>query len=264
MANPDMGGNHDDRHWHTPAHHQQPQRHSGLFGRGIERTIGLTALAFALIVGGFVVKDAVLASGKDKSGVKTSLVQRLGDNARAYSIEGYDNSGRYAMFDVVVLTKDYGWVLGSSEELEREGQRLTPADIEQRILAPRLRNEISTAEQIIAVGIASQEGDLKREIARGQARANTTAALIRSSLSENVPVYTLNLGRYLEPCEACETTDTSWQRPFVVIAVREADDGTNIRQALHMALSDTENLPSPSRYSSFDMRRTRAAGRPGT
>lgn len=265
MANHPSEREDPNQPWNAPAPYEPdpytpeygPARHGGLFGRGIERTIGLTTLAFIALITGFVIKDAVFANAKDKSGVKASLIQRIGDNARSYSIEGYDNQGRYALFDVVVLTKDYGWVQGSSDELERAGRRLSQRDIEDRILAPRLRSEIASAEHVIAVGLASQEGELKREIARGQDRARATASMIRSAVSENVPIYTLNLGRYLEPCEACETEDTSWQRPFVVIAVREADRGANLRQALHMALSDTTNLPSPARYSTFDLSRYR-------
>jgi hypothetical protein len=64
-------------------------------------------------------------------------------------------------------------------------------------------------------------------------------------------MWTLNLGRYLEPCVECEDADTSWQRPFIVIAVRRTDNGANISEALADAMSDTQNLPSPSRYSAF-------------
>ena len=39
--------------------------------------------------------------------------------------------------------------------------------------------------------------------------------------------------------------------PFIVIAVRKADDGAHISEALADAMSDTINLPSPDRYSTF-------------
>ncbi len=61
----------------------------------------------------------------------------------------------------------------------------------------------------------------------------------------------VEFGRYVEPCVECEDADTSWQRPFIVIAVRKAEDGTHISEALADAMSDTINLPSPARYSTF-------------
>ena len=66
-------------------------------------------------------------------------------------------------------------------------------------------------------------------------------------------MWTLNLGRYLDPCTDCEDAETSWQRPFVVIAVRDTDEGVNLSEALRSAMSDKENLPSPDRYSTFAM-----------
>jgi hypothetical protein len=227
----------------------------GLFGRGAERTIGLLALLFTVVVGGFVVKDAIVAGAKDKSGVRTSIAARWNDRTLAFPIEGTDSAGRYALFDVVVLTKDYGWVHGSTEELERDGRRLTAAEIEAEVLAPQLREGLGSARELIAVGLASQEGELEREVQRAGLRASRIAAWVRPTVDTRIPMWTLNLGRYLEPCTECETADTSWQRPFIVIALRQADDGTNIGEALHMALSETSNLPSPSRYSTFALAR---------
>ena len=82
-------------------------------------------------------------------------------------------------------------------------------------------------------------------------RANRIAAWVKAAVDPSIPMSTLNLGRYLEPCSDCETGDTSWQRPFIVIAVKQADSGTNIGEALQNAMSGKENLPSPSRYSTF-------------
>ena len=64
-------------------------------------------------------------------------------------------------------------------------------------------------------------------------------------------MWTLNLGRYVDLCVECEDADTSWQRPFIVIAVRKAEDGAHISEALANAMSNTINLPSPDRYSTF-------------
>ena len=119
----------------------------------------------------------------------------------------------------------------------------------------QLREGLGTAKELIAVGLASVEGNIENEIQRGGLRANRIAEWVRSAVDPAIPMSTLNLGRYLEPCTNCETDDTSWQRPFIVIAVRQADAGTNIGEALQNAMSDKENLPSPSRYSTFALAR---------
>lgn len=222
-----------------------------LFGRGGEAWIGALALAFTLGVGGLIVKDAINAKYKDKTGVKRILPLRWNERTLVFPIEGADAAGRRALFDVVVLTKNYGWTLGSTEELERGSQKLTAEEIQDEVLAPQLREGLGRAKELIAVGVASQEGDVEKETHRAGLRAKRTAEWVKGVVADNIPMWTLNLGRYTDVCTDCEEGDTSWQRPFMVVAVKQSDPGTNLAEALNNALSDKENLPSPSRYSSF-------------
>lgn len=224
-----------------------------LFGAREEAIIGLVALLFAAGIAGLVLKDAYVARFKDKSGVQRITALKWNERTLVFPIEGFDTAGRRALFDVVVLTKNYGWVLGSTTELERDGEKLNAKAIEEEVLAPQLREGLGRARELIAVGVASQEGELEREIQRGGLRATRIAQWVRGALGEKVPMWTLNLGRYLDPCTNCEDAETSWQRPFVVIAVGETEAGVNIGEALRNAMSDKENLPSPDRYSTFAM-----------
>ena len=223
-----------------------------LFGAHTREVLaGLLTLLFATATFGVVIKDAINAKYKDKTGVKRIIPVRWNDRTLVFPIEGTDRSGRRALFDVVVLTKNYGWVLGSTEELARGDQKLGPEDIENEILAPQLRTGLSSAKELIAVGIASQEGAVETETHRAGLRAKRTAEWVRGAVDAKIPMSTLNLGRYVEPCSECEDPDTSWQRPFMVIAVKQSDPGTDIGEALRSALSDKQNLPAPERYSSF-------------
>jgi hypothetical protein len=222
-----------------------------LFGARYEALIGILALLFSAGVFGLVVKDAMLSGTKDKSGLRRIIAKKWNERTMAFPIEGMDKAGHNALFDVVVLTKDYGWIKGSTTELERGETKLTAEDVENEVLAPQLREGLGAAKELIAVGLASVEGNIENEIQRGGLRANRIAEWVKSAVDPSIPMSTLNLGRYLEPCSDCETDDTSWQRPFIVIAVKQADAGTNIGEALQNAMSDKENLPSPSRYSTF-------------
>ena len=224
---------------------------SRLFGNRREALIGVLVLLFTAVIGGLVVRDAILSTSKDKSGLRRIIAKKWNERTLAFPIDGTDSAGRYALFDVVVLTKNYGWIKGSTTELERGDTRLTAEDIENEVLAPQLREGLGTARELIAVGLASQEGEPQAEIQRGGLRAKRIAEWVRDAVDPSIPMSTLNLGQYSEPCEDCETDDTSWQRPFIVIAVRQAEPGTNIGEALRSALSDKENLPSPDRYSTF-------------
>lgn len=213
--------------------------------------VGAVILLFTLGVFGSVAWDAYLSNTKDKSGVRRVVVKRWNDRTLVFPIEGEDRAGRRALFDVVVLTKNYGWVRGSTTELEKDDRRLSPDEIQSEVLAPQLRQGLGSARGLIAVGLASQEGDVAREEQRGGLRAIRTAQWVQEALGTRIPMWTLNLGRYVDPCADCEDSDTSWQRPFIVIAVRQVDDGTHISEALADAMSGTTNLPAPSRYSTF-------------
>ena len=217
----------------------------------MQTAIGVLVLLFTIGVFGFVIRDAIVSSSKDKTGAKRIIATRWNERTLVFPIEGVDKSNRHVVFDVVVLTKDYGWVRGSTTELEKGERRLLPDEIQNEVLAPQLRKGLGSARALIAVGLASQEGDVSREEQRGGLRAIRTAELVRGAVGTSIPMWTLNLGRYVEPCVECEDEDTSWQRPFIVIAVRRADNGAHISEALADAMSNTQNLPSPSRYSTF-------------
>ncbi|HPG89499.1 MAG TPA: hypothetical protein PLD46_07570 [Hyphomicrobium sp.] len=226
-----------------------------LFGARKEVLVGVLALLFSASIGSLIVRDAILSTSKDKTGLRRIIANKWNDRTLAFPIDGKDSAGRYALFDVVVLTKNYGWVKGSTTELERGETRLTAEDVENEVLAPQLRQGLRSAQELIAVGLASYEGEKDAEIQRGGLRAQRIAQWVRSAVDQSIPMSTLNLGQYAQLCDDCETEDTSWQRPFIVIAVRRAEPGTNIGEALRDAMSGKENLPSPDRYSSFAIAR---------
>ena len=145
---------------------------------------------------GFVIRDAIVSSSKDKTGAKRIIATRWNERTLVFPIEGIDKSNRHVVFDVVVLTKDYGWVRGSTTELEKGERRLSPDEIQNEVLAPQLRKGLGSARALIAVGLASQEGDVAREEQRGGLRAIRTAELVRGAVGPAIPMWTLNLGRY--------------------------------------------------------------------
>jgi hypothetical protein len=174
-----------------------------------------------------------------------------------FAIEGKDKAGRRGTFDVVVAKKEFLWVRGSSDDIEKEGKIITGTDVASQVLDAESRAGLENAKEIIAVGTASQEGDAKEETERARKRAVRTAELVASGIDAKIPISSLNLGQYREPCKDCETGGTNWQRPFMVIAVKELEDGANLAEALTDAMTGKSKLPSPKSYSAFELTKFR-------
>ena len=83
------------------------------------------------------------------------------------------------------------------------------------------------------------------------------AELVAESVDPKIPIWSLNLGQYREPCKDCETGGTNWQRPFMVIAVKELEQNTNLGEALSDAMTGQSKLPSPKSYSAFELAKFR-------
>lgn len=229
---------------------------ASLFATRADVAVTLGALGLIGGVAATAVTDAVVRPDR-AAGRIAAVGKRVGDSATLFGIKGRDEAGRLGAFDLVVLDKRFNWVRGSTTEIVKDGQVLPVADVGGTVLSAEVRQSLARATEVIAVGTASREGDLTAETHRAGLRARQTAEWVAAAVPPRVPVYTLNLGQYRDECTACETDDTSWQRPFVVVAVRDKEHGTDIAQALAAAMSDKSNLPSLSAYSTFGLTRFR-------
>jgi len=186
--------------------------------------------------------------------VKVEAV-RWSDNSSVYSVIGRDRQGRKAWFDMLVLDKNYTWVNGSWSELDHNGAVLPAGDISSKIFNRQIRNGLARSGQFITVGVASSEGDPAEETLRASRRAKTSAIWLRQAMGEGISVLLLNLGQHQLRCDSCETSNTSWQRPFMIIGVRDKERGVILREALRDAFTGKSNLPSPANYSAFTLTR---------
>lgn len=174
-----------------------------------------------------------------------------------FAIEGHDKAGRRATFDVVVARKQFLWVRGSAEDLEKDGRKIAGDELTREVLDQEVIDGLANAHEIIAVGTASQEGDPAAEKARAGRRAARTAELVTAAIANDTPISSLNLGQYREAGAKKAAAATDWQRPFMIIAVKELEEGTVISEALADAMSGKEKLPSPASYSVFDLQKIR-------
>lgn len=246
-AHPEDRGKTRRRAWSLYSWSSRARWLKALFASRADAIASLGALALIGGVATTTVTEAVM--NHDLRGA--ARAERLGDNATTYGIEGRDAAGRRAAFDLVVLDKRFDWVRGSTTELQKDGEVIPAADIARTVLNEPVRLRLAQAVEIIAVGTASSEGDVETETHRAGQRAQQTASWVADAVPASIPVHTLNFGQYRNPCADCETADTSWQRPFMVVAVREKEPGTDIAEALAAAMQGKSNLPSVAAYSSF-------------
>lgn len=179
--------------------------------------------------------------------------KRWSDNSSVYSVVGRDAAGRKAWFDMLVWDKDFTWVRGSWEELEHKGQQLPEAAVQAKVFTRDVRNGLAQSAEFIAVGIASSEGDPIAERERAARRAATSARWLAAAMGDGVPITLLNLGQHRRRCDGCDTTNTNWQRPFMVIGVRKKQSGVVMHEALLDAFTGKSNLPAPESYSAFTL-----------
>ncbi len=224
-----------------------------LFKSPAEMAVAVGSLGVIGAVGGMTLVEAVGNRGLDTSSAGLVETERSTPSATVFTIEGWDKSGRRAVFDVVVAKKEFMWVRGSAEELEKEGRIIKADAIAGEVFDTEVTTALGSAREIIAVGTASQEGEPEQEKARAGRRAQLTADLAAKVAQPGTPVSTLNLGQYREPCAACETSGTSWQRPFIVVAAKDVEGGCNVGEALADALTGKTRLPSPASYSTFEI-----------
>ncbi len=230
---------------------------TSLFRSGSEVGFATASAGLVATVAGMTVLGAVETRRNSREPGVIAETKRQTKNSTVFQIIGFDKAGRRGVFDVVVLNKEFKWVLGSADALEHEGQVVTASDIATEVLDEDVRGGLAEAREIVAVGTASQEGEAANEIERAGKRALRTAEFAKTAAMDQAPLWTLNLGQYRDPCTSCETTGTSWQRPFIVIAVKELEDGTVLGEALNDAMTGKGEVPSPASYSAFDMKKVR-------
>jgi photosynthetic reaction center cytochrome c subunit len=175
------------------------------------------------------------------------------ESASLFRIEGKDSSGKKAAFDYIILTDDYTWVRGSAQQVSARGTTVPDADVAKRVIAPQLLSNLERATDLIAVGVASHEGEKVQEETRADQRAMTIAGWIKQMINTSAPLWKLNLGQYDKGCSGQQDADSSFQRPLMLAGVRAKDEGANLQEALADAISGKANLPSRACYSRFDM-----------
>ena len=101
------------------------------------------------------------------------------------------------------------------------GRKLIPeGEAANRIFAPKVREALAGASDLIAVGLASKDGIRAEEEARALARSKTVAGWITKVAKPETELWALTLGQYGKACKLQEDKDLSFERPVLFVGVR--------------------------------------------
>ena len=184
---------------------------------------------------------------------ETVQTQQWGSSV-IFLIEGRDAAQKRAAFDVAVLPTDLSWARKSSTVVTQGEAEIPEQETAERVFTSELRSGLERSSQVIAVGLASQEGQVEEETERAKQRAATAAGWLSAAVPAGKPIWMLNLGQFKGTCKAAEgLTGTSWQRPLIIVGIREQEEGVNLAEAFGDAISGKSNLPSRDCYTNFDL-----------
>ena len=237
-------------------------------GRGVSRgDVGIIFAVFAIILGIILwtrpepmekvaapSPPPAIAETPAAPGAETVQTQQWGGSV-VFPIEGRDAARKRAAFDVAVLPTDLAWARKSSTVVTQGDAEIPEQETADRVFTPELRDGLQRSTQVIAVGLASQEGQVEEETERARQRAATAAGWLAAAVPAEKGIWTLNLGQFKGTCKAAVegATGTSWQRPLIIVGIREQEDGVNLIEAFADAISGKSNLPSRDCYTNFDL-----------
>jgi hypothetical protein len=219
--------------------------------------VGFAALGGVVGVTSIAVVHPSLLPSIFASRQPVAVVTQHWDDDVVFPIDGVDRAGRAASFDVVLKTKGITWVRASADQLEKDGQPITAADLDSELFGPEVRYRLASSKDVIGVGVASQEGTVGQETARAEKRGRAAAAWLEQALPADTRVWVLNLGQFRSNCSDATNAGTGWERPFLMIGVRRQDASVNLGEALQSAMSGKTNLPSTDCYSRYDLAKLR-------
>jgi len=176
------------------------------------------------------------------------------EDAIYYRIAGKDKQGREAAFSFIILTNGYAWAKGSSTAVLLAGNAIPDAG---RLFAPKLRDSLARMTDVIAVGLATDEGKRVEEEARALARSKTFATWMKKVVKPAIPVWTLTLGQFEKACKTQKDKDLNFDQSVISIGVQSKGEGTNLQEALADAFGARADFPSRECYSRFDMLKIR-------
>ncbi|MBD2137655.1 protein kinase [Anabaena sp. FACHB-1237] len=148
---------------------------------------------------------------------------------------GKDSQGKVAEFNIAVLSVEYKWQLGSTYQINYNGQTITLDSLKSNLEQEGIQKIMENPDEIISVGTASCEGDINAEQNRALERSKQIQLLAKKIFSQTNSIRgyrLLNLGQFQrKDCQASQDL-TAYQRSIIIIGVKKQDEGIILDEAL--------------------------------
>lgn len=179
-------------------------------------------------------------------------------------VSAEDSEGNKAKFQIVIINRDYNWKKGSTDIVEKNNK-------ENKGFVNTFKNprfiDLSKKHlrDIVSLGMASCEGDSKRENKRARARAQSVFTWVKSAFTADdaINIYGINLGKHKltgKKCKAISSEMSISQRSIILVGILKGSDANiELSQAIYNALRNVslhqpEKLPTnPKDYLQFEI-----------
>lgn len=154
--------------------------------------------------------------------------------------KGTDDTGKQADFRIYVLHDTYSWKIGSTSQIEHNGEDADPASIFE---APNFMERFCSSKAAFSLGTSSYEGNTADNHKSSFARSETLATSLtqtRANCTEGrIPiVFGINLGEHAYEADCTNTACTARQRRVIIISADEISVGVDLASALASGIRD--------------------------
>jgi hypothetical protein len=201
----------------------------------------LAFLGFLLVALGLISLAALAFFNSDQPSLpkNAQAPQKKGEVDYFPYVKGADSQGKTAEFNIAVLSREYKWQLGSSYQVNYNGQISNLDSLKSDLEAEGIQKIMENPSEVISVGTASCEGSQVQEERRAFERSKQIQLLSKKLFSKVTSVQNyrlLNLGQFSRDHCNSNHDETSYQRSIIVIGVRQQTPGIILDEALRSRL----------------------------
>lgn len=170
---------------------------------------------------------------------------------------GADSEGRTADFRIYVLHDTYSWKIGSTWQIEYNGDPIDPGKIFQ---APNFMDRFCGSNAAFAFGASSYEGPRGPNERTAAARSATISNALKTARPNCDPgripiIFGINLGEHEQDPECTSTACSATQRRVIIISADDITTGVDLSEALSAGIKEQRVFKGldVDKYSLFDV-----------
>lgn len=170
---------------------------------------------------------------------------------------GADKEGRTADFRIYVLHDTFSWKIGSTWEIEHDGEQVDPDKIFQ---APNFMDRFCNSNAAFAFGASSHEGPRVPNERTANARSATISTALKTVRPNcdagRIPIiFGINLGEHERDPDCLSSACSATQRRVIIISADDITTGIDLAEALTGGIKEQRVFKGldVEKYSLFDV-----------